>query len=257
MITIISSTKSLDFEKEIFIDESTEPVFMDEVRELVGIIKNYNVEEIAKRMKISNKLSKINYNRFQSFYDQQVNTRQAIFAFSGEVYRAINPFEYDGSNLEFAQKHIRILSGLFGVLRPLDNIKEYRLEMATKLRGIPEEDLYKFWTKKITQNIVNDLNLKENSTILNLASLEYSKSIDKSKLGTINVYDVEFKENREGKYRIIGTYAKRARGLMVTYIVKNNIHTIEDLKNFKEEGYCYNKELSGNTKLVFTREIML
>ena len=257
MITIISSTKSLDFEKEIFIDESTEPVFMDEVRELIDIIKNYNVEEIAKRMKISNKLSKVNYNRFQCFYDQEVNTRQAIFAFSGEVYRAINPFEYDRSNIEFAQKHIRILSGLYGVLRPLDNIKEYRLEMATKLRGIPEEDLYKFWTKKITQNIVNDLNLKEDKTILNLASLEYSKSIDKGKLGTINVYDVEFKENRDGKYKIIGTYAKRARGLMATYIVKNNIDTIEELKNFKEEGYCYNKELSGSTKLVFTREIML
>ena len=257
MITIISSTKSLDFEKEIFIDESTEPVFMDEVRELIDIIKNYNVEEIAKRMKISNKLSKVNYNRFQCFFDQQVNTRQAIFVFSGEVYRSINPFEYDRSNIEFAQKHIRILSGLYGVLRPLDNIKEYRLEMATKLRGIPEEDLYKFWTKKITQNIVNDLNLKEDRTILNLASLEYSKSIDKGKLGTINVYDVEFKENRDGKYKIIGTYAKRARGLMATYIVKNNIDTIEELKNFKEEGYCYNKELSGSTKLVFTREITI
>lgn len=257
MITIISSAKSLDFEKEIFIDESTEPVFMNEVRELVDIIKNYNEEEIAKIMKISNKLSKVNYNRFQCFYDQQVNTRQAIFGFSGEVYRAINPFEYDRSNIEFAQKHIRILSGLFGVLRPLDNIKEYRLEMATKLRGIPEEDLYKFWTKKITQNIVHDLNLKEDKTILNLASLEYSKSIDKSKLDTINVYDVEFKENIEGKYKIIGTYTKRARGLMVTYIVKNNIDNIEDLKNFKEEGYCYNKEISSNTKLVFTREKIL
>ncbi len=253
MISIISSTKSLDFKKEIFIDESTEPIFMEEVKALVNIIKDYTVDELGKRMKISAKLAMVNYDRFQCFHEEYINTKQALVAFNGEVYKAIDTTTYSKSDITFAQEHIRIISGLFGVLRPLDMIKEYRLEMATKLKGLPEEDLYKFWTEKITQNIVNDLNLREDAVILNLASLEYSKVIDRNKLGNIKIYDVEFKENRDGKYKIIGTYAKRARGLMVTYIVKNKIEDIEEVKNFKEECYEYNKELSSATKLVFTR----
>lgn len=253
MITIISSTKSLDFEKEIFIDESTEPMFVDATRKLVNILKKYTVDEIAEMMKISSKLAETNYNRFQCFYEDNINTRQAFWAFSGEVYKAINPFGYEKWDIEFAQEHIRILSGLFGVLRPLDKIKEYRLEMATKLRCLPEEDLYKFWTEKITENLINEVNYRADNIILNLASLEYSKVVNRNKLGDIKVYDVEFKENREGKFKVIGTYAKRARGLMVTYIVKNNINSIEDVKSFKDEGYAYNEELSSTAKLVFTR----
>lgn len=253
MITIISSTKSLDFEKKLFIDEITEPIFIDEVSTLVNVLKEYTVDEIAKMMKISDKLAEVNYNRFKYFYEENVNTRQAFFAFSGEVYKAINPFTYREEDIKFAQDHIRILSGLFGMLRPLDKIKEYRLEMATKIKDIPEDNLYNFWTDKITEKLISELNNRREKIILNLASLEYSKVINRSKLENIEVYDVEFKENREGKFKVIGTYAKRARGLMVTYIVKNKISSIEEVKDFNEDGYKYNKELSTNNKLIFTR----
>lgn len=253
MIAIISSTKSLDFEKKLLIEEITEPIFTEEVNALVNVIKEYTVDEIAKMMKISDKLAEVNYDRFKYFYEENINARQALFAFSGEVYRAINPFTYEEEDINFAQEHIRILSGLFGMLRPLDKIKEYRLEMATKIKDIPENNLYNFWTDKITEKLVSELKHRKEKTILNLASLEYSKVINRNKLENIEVYDVEFKEDREGKFKVIGTYAKRARGLMVTYVVKKKINCIEEVKGFNEEGYKYNEELSTTNKLIFTR----
>lgn len=253
MITIISSTKSLDLEREFNISEATEPLFLGEADSLVEILKGYTEEELAKIMKISDKLAKVNYQRYKEFHNEDKMKRQALFAFSGDVYKSMNPFDYSKEQVEFAQEHLRILSGLYGVLRPLDAIKEYRLEMAVKLEGSEAKDLYAYWTEKITDSILNSINSHKEKIILNLASLEYSKTIDRSKLKDVLIYDVEFKENRQGKYKVIGTYAKKARGTMVSYIVKNGIDSIAQVKEFKEEGYSFNEELSTENNLVFTR----
>lgn len=253
MITIISSTKSLDMEREYLVKQSTEPVFIDEVNELVKILKGYSQEELMKIMDISDKLAKVNKERFEDFFEEGIPNKEALFSFSGDVYKSMNPFDYNESQVEFAQKHLRILSGLYGVLKPLDKIKEYRLEMATKLKGTSAEDLYSYWTEKITENILEDLTKHENKTILNLASLEYSKTIVRNKLKDVKIFDIEFKENRNGQFKVIGTYAKKARGNMVSYIIKNSVDSIEEIKSFNEDGYSFNKELSKENNLVFTR----
>lgn len=253
MITIISSTKSLDLGREFEKSESTKPEFLKEVSHLVDILKGYNEEELAKLMKVSSKLAKVNYDRYKEFHHEKTLSNQAIFSFSGDVYKSMDPFDYSREQIEFAQEHLRILSGLYGVLRPLDLINEYRLEMATKLEGSEAKDLYDYWREKITDNILKEVNIHNEKIVLNLASLEYSKAIDRGKLNNITIYDVEFKENRQGQYKVVGTYAKRARGTMVSYIVKNRIDSIVGIKAFNEDGYSFNEELSTKTNIVFTR----
>lgn len=253
MITIISSTKSLDMQKAYKINEATEPVFLAEAMELAELLKNYSQEELMKLMKISEKLAEVNYDRYMNFHKEEVVSKEALFSFSGDVYKAMNPFDYSEEHVEFAQNHLRILSGLYGVLKPLDKIKEYRLEMATKVENANNKDLYSFWTEKITNNILKEVSGQERKAILNLASLEYSKTLDRAKLKDIEIFDVEFKENRNGQFKIVGTYAKKARGTMVSYIIKNKIDSIEDVKKFKEDGYVFNEEVSTENNIVFTR----
>lgn len=254
MITIISSTKSLDLDRKVqeFYDE-TEPVFLKEVDELVKILRNYGEEDLGKLMKVSDKLAKINHERYMNFHTQDVASKVAIFSFSGDVYKSMDPFQFSSEEIDFAQNHLRILSGLYGVLKPLDRIKEYRLEMATKLNIGEFKDLYGYWTNKITNSILSEVNSHKEKVILNLASLEYSKTIDRNKLKDIEVFDVEFKEKREGKFKIIGTYAKKARGAMVSYIIREAIDSIEGVKRFQQDGYIFNEELSTENNLVFTR----
>ena len=180
MITVISSTKSLDLERELNVNLETQPIFLKEVDELIDILKEYNEKELAKIMKMSGKLADVNFKRYRDFLDAKTISKQALFSFSGDVYKSINPFDYTQSQIEFSQKHLRILSGLYGVLRPLDKIKEYRLEMATKLDGSNIKDLYSYWTEKVTKNILSDVRNHDEKIILNLASLEYSKTIDLS-----------------------------------------------------------------------------
>lgn len=253
MITIISSTKSLDLEKEILINKRTMPVFSKEASYLASILKDYTIGDIARVMKVSDKLAEVNHCRYKVFNEGKLNSRQSLFAFSGDVYKSMNPFDYTEVEVEFAQSHMRILSGLFGVLRPLDMIKEYRLEMATKIESLEEKDLYEFWKSKITTNLMDELKESKEKVILNLASLEYSKVIDRGSLKDIKIYDIEFRECRQGKYKVIGTYAKKARGTMVTYIIKNSIDKIDNVKSFKEDGYNYSEELSNESTLVFVR----
>lgn len=253
MITIISSTKSLDMQKAYKINEATEPVFLAEAMELAELLKNYSQEELMKLMKISEKLAEVNYDRYMNFHKDEVVSKEALFSFSGDVYKAMNPFDYSEEQVEFAQNHLRILSGLYGVLKPLDKIKEYRLEMATKVENANHKDLYSFWTEKITNSILKEVSGQERKVILNLASLEYSKILDRAKLKGIEIFDVEFKENRNGQFKIVGTYAKKARGTMVSYIIKNKIDSIEDVKKFKEDGYVFNEAVSTENNIVFTR----
>lgn len=265
MITIISPAKSLDFSKEVIQDKGTKPLFIEEGKELVSILKKYSPEEIGSLMKISEKLSELNFFRYQRLnmdfhkYSNLSETekneyKEAIYAFNGEVYRGIDIESFGKEDLEFATDHLRILSGLYGVLRPLDLIREYRLEMGIKLSNSRGKDLYDFWQETISEYFNSELYKHSEKAILNLASVEYSKVVNRKKVSSnIKIIDVMFKESIGDKHKIIAMYAKKARGLMASYIMKNKIDTIEEVKTFNEEGYIFRQDLSTDNKLVFTR----
>lgn len=250
MLAVISPSKSQDFANcgcEVFshtrqIDKSTE---------LVNILKTKNITEISKLMSISEKLATLNFHRFQNFSTpfNLKNAKQAIFAFKGDVYNGIEAQSFNSDNLQFAQNKVRILSGLYGVIRPLDLIQPYRLEMGTKLVNNKGKNLYEFWHNDVSKV----LNKDEDEVIINLASAEYFKAIDKKTLKA-KIIDIVFKEEKNGVYKVIGLFAKRARGMMINYIVKNNINNAEELKNFVTKGYKFREDFSNDSKWVFTRQ---
>jgi len=202
-------------------------------------------------MSISDKLSKLNFDRFQTFATPFTlrNAKQALLAFKGDVYNGIDAPSLSQEDLEFAQDSVRMLSGLYGVIRPLDLIAPYRLEMGTRLVNSKGKNLYEFWGDQIS-NVLND---DESEVIINLASNEYFKGIDKKALNA-KIINIAFKELKNDKYKIIGIYAKRARGLMVNYIIKNRLIKPESLKAFDVEGYQFREELSDTLTWVFTRD---
>ena len=255
MITIISPAKSLDFEREALTQEYTMPKFLKDSLMLIDILKGYSPEELSSLMNISPKLGELNFYRYQSFNNNFMeDTKQALFAFNGDVYKGLDSYSYGEEDIEFAQNHLRILSGLFGVLRPLDLIKEYRLEMGIKLKNQRGENLYGFWSELVTNSLKDELSNSNEKTILNLASEEYSKVVKRDNLGKINFINVVFKERKNGVYKVIAIYAKKARGLMASYIIKNKVDSIEKVKEFNEEGYAYREDLSSSNTIVFTRE---
>jgi hypothetical protein len=201
-------------------------------------------------MSLSEKLSELNFDRFQKFKLPFTleNAKQAILAFKGDVYNGINAPDLSSEDLEFAQSKVRMLSGLYGVVRPLDLIQPYRLEMGTKLSNAKGPNLYDYWGAEIS----NVLNEDEPDLIINLASNEYFKAIDKNALNA-NILDIVFKEKKGETYKIIGIYAKRARGLMVNYIIRNRLENPEALKNFSDEGYRFDKDLSSDSSWVYLR----
>ena len=201
-------------------------------------------------MSLSEKLSELNFDRFQKFKLPFTldNAKQAILAFKGDVYNGINAPELSSEDLEFAQGKVRMLSGLYGVVRPLDLIQPYRLEMGTKLSNAKGRDLYDYWGSEIS-SVLND---DEPDLIINLASNEYFKAIDKQTLNA-NILDIVFKEKKGDSYKVIGIYAKRARGLMVNYIIRNRLESPEALKDFSDEGYRFDKELSTDSSWVYLR----
>ena len=202
-------------------------------------------------MSLSEKLSRLNFDRFQAFKIpfSLDNAKQALLAFKGDVYNGINASSFSVKDLGFAQKNVRILSGLYGVLRPLDLIQPYRLEMGTKLGNTQGKNLYDYWGSGISKILNED----EEELIVNLASNEYFKAIDK-KILKAQILDIVFKEKKDDTYRVIGIYAKRARGLMINYIIRNRLTDTEALKEFSDEGYQYNQELSGDLTWVYVRD---
>jgi len=201
-------------------------------------------------MSISDKLSKLNFDRFQTFSTPftLTNAKQALLAFKGDVYNGIDAPSLSSQDLDFAQSCVRMLSGLYGVIRPLDLIQPYRLEMGTRLENDKGKNLYEFWSDKISQILNED----ESSVIINLASNEYFKGIDKKSLNA-KIINIAFKELKGDTYKIIGIYAKRARGLMVNYMIKNRITKSDDLKNFNVEDYKFRQDMSDELTWVFTR----
>ncbi|SMN00957.1 UPF0246 protein YaaA [uncultured Candidatus Thioglobus sp.] len=249
MLAVISPSKTQDFNPSD-VSEYTKTRQIEQSQILIDILKNKSQAEIGELMSISEKLAALNFERFQTFKTPLTldNAKQALFAFKGDVYSGIDAPSLDVQDLAFAQKTLRMLSGLYGVIRPLDLIAPYRLEMGTRLENPQGKNLYQFWGSQISK-ILND---DESNVIINLASNEYFKGIDKKSLNA-KIINIAFKERKGEQYKIIGIYAKRARGLMVNYMIKNRLTKPESLKAFDVEGYQFQATMSDDTLWVFTR----
>lgn len=255
MLIVISPAKTLDFEKARVVKQNSAPEFPNDAQTLVNLLKKYTADELKDLMNISDKLATLNAARFKTWNKtvDKDNDRQALCAFKGEVYTGLNVDDWIDSDFEFAQEHLRILSGLYGVLRPLDYIKPYRLEMGTKLPNKKGENLYKYWDSKITKSIAQQLNNQGDEVLINLASNEYFKSIQTKKLKAEIITPV-FKDFKNGEYKVLSFFAKKARGLMSRYIIKNKLTKPEQIKEFAVDGYYYNDKLTKGNTWVFTRD---
>ena len=254
MLIIISPAKTLDFETKSVTDTFSKPDFLVESKKLISTLRMFKPEQLSELMSISPKLAYLNFERFQEWktpYNEKEG-KQSLLAFRGEVFTGINADSFTEDDFIFSQDHLRILSGLYGVLRPLDIILPYRLEMGTKLKTQNSKNLYEFWGDKITNSINKTLKLSEDNILINLASNEYFKSINKKKLNG-RIITPLFKDFKNGEYKMISIYAKKARGLMTSYIIKNRISDPEKLKLFDAGGYYYNDSLSKNDIPIFTR----
>ena len=239
MKIVISPSKTLDFENPSPTDKRTQPQFIADSKKLISKMREYSPEELGSLMGISDKLAHLNFERFQDWKAPFTakNAKQAIYAFRGDVYTGLDADTLKPKDIEFAQEHLRMLSGLYGLLRPLDLIQPYRLEMGTKLKP----NLYAFWGDKLTKEIGDEL-------VINLASVEYFSAIKPK-----NILNIEFKENKNNKLQVIGIFAKKARGLMARYIIQNQITDVNKIKKFNVDGYEFRKDLSDDKHFIFVR----
>lgn len=259
MITIISPATTMNFDKNINLKNYSNPVFKDDINYLISILKGFDIKEISDLMNLSEDLSKLNYDRYQNLLNSNNKKFQSILAFDGEVFNSMNTSDFNELDFRFANDHLRILSGLYGILSPLDLIEPYRLEMKVKLKNKNGNNLYKFWKNKITNQIIKELQTHENKVLINLASSEYLKCIDlKLVKKDFKFLDIVFKDYdlKTNTYKVKGLYAKKARGYMCRFIIKNNIDCIDDLLKFNIEGYTYNNELSHGDAITFTRKFI-
>lgn len=255
MLIILSPAKILNFKDAAVTDKFSKPEFLSEAELLVHLIRELSATELSKLLSINTNLTQLNFDRFFNWHKPFTlkNAKQAVLTFDGEVFRGLNAKTFSSEDFEYAQQHLRILSGLYGVLRPLDLIQPYRLEVSSKLRNPNGNDLYAFWKETVTQSVIKALKKsKQPSFILNLASSEYFKTIN-LKDKKIRVIDVEFYEYKNDQYSQIVIYTKKARGLMARYVIENRIEDEEELKGFNSEGYWFTPHLSSPNKLVFSR----
>ncbi len=253
MIAIISPAKSLDFETKPTTEKFTQPEFLAESERISNKLKKLKADDLVRLMGISSKLATLNVDRnlnWETPFSPE-NAKQAVLAFNGDVYEGLNAESLSDKQMDYAQEHIRILSGLYGILKPLDLIQPYRLEMGTKLKFERYDDLYQFWKDRLTKAMNTELT-QNGGVLVNLASQEYFKALDSSKLKG-EIITPEFKDNKDGKYKIISFYAKKARGMMCRFMAENNITKPEDLKAFDLGGYYFNNDLTKGNKWVFTR----
>jgi cytoplasmic iron level regulating protein YaaA (DUF328/UPF0246 family) len=254
MLTVISPAKTLDFDTPTVTDAFTQPVHLTQSRKLIRRMRQLSGQELAKLMHVSGNIADLNQQRFKKWKTpfNPENARQAIFAFKGDVYIGLDAYSMTAQNVDFAQAHLRILSGLYGVLRPLDLMQAYRLEMGTRIDTDSGNNLYQFWDGRITKTLNQELKQSGSSSLINLASNEYFKSI-KAKLLKAEVITPTFKDYNKGSYQVIGFFAKKARGLMARYLIDNEIDNPADLKDFSADGYAFNKTMSNSHEWVFTR----
>ncbi len=254
MLMIISPAKTLDYESPLATETHTQPDFLDDACELIDQLKELEPHQVSNLMSISDKLGQLNAERFQSWHTPFTpdNARQAVLAFKGDVYTGLDAESFSNEDFSFAQKHLRILSGLYGLLKPLDLMQPYRLEMGTRFENTRGKDLYAFWGSKIT-DALNQLLASDDKVLVNLASNEYFKSVQKKHLDA-RLVTPQFKDWKNGQYKMISFYAKKARGLMCRYAIQNRITQADDLKGFNLDGYYFSEDQSDNNNWVFLRD---
>ncbi|MEX2474411.1 peroxide stress protein YaaA [Marinobacter sp.] len=254
MLMVISPAKTLDYDSPLATATYSQPEFLDDACELVDQLKTLEPHQISNLMSISDKLGQLNADRFQQWHTPFTpdNARQAILAFKGDVYTGLNAGSFSEKEFEFAQNHLRMLSGLYGVLKPLDLMQPYRLEMGTKFENTRGKDLYAFWGDRITKEL-NRLLDAGDGALVNLASNEYFKSVRKKELSG-RLITPQFKDWKNGQYKMISFYAKKARGLMCRYAIENGITQVDDLKGFNLDGYYFCEEQSDRDNWLFLRD---
>ena len=255
MLMVISPAKTLDYDTAPVTQRFTLPEHLDDAQELIGILRELAPAQIAELMHLSDKLAGLNAARFGSWHPEftQANAKQALLAFKGDVYTGMQAEDFSEDDFDFAQQHLRMLSGLYGVLRPLDLMQPYRLEMGTKLANARGKDLYAFWGERISGWLNESLAEQGDDVLLNLASNEYFGAVKRKALNA-RVIDTEFKDLKNGQYKIISFYAKKARGMMARYVIKERLSNPEGLKDFNYAGYAYSAEHAKADQLVFLRD---
>jgi hypothetical protein len=255
MLMVISPAKTLDYQTPPATQRYTQPEHLEHAQDLIAQLRDFSPAQIAELMHLSDKLAGLNAARFGSWTPTFTpdNAKQALLAFKGDVYTGLHAEDFSEADFDFAQEHLRMLSGLYGVLRPLDLMQPYRLEMGTKLTNPRGKDLYAFWGERISGWLNQALAAQGDEVLLNLASNEYFSAVKRKALNA-RVIDTEFRDWKNGQYKIISFYAKKARGLMARYVIKQRLRDPEGLKAFNDQGYTYSAEHSSVNKLVFLRD---
>ena len=257
MLTIVSPAKSLDYSSPVKTKKHTDPTFLNEAEQLIGKLRTLKPADLSSLMNISDALAQENFHRYENWERpfNLKNARQAIYAFKGDVYLGLKAEEFGAADLNFAQKHLRILSGLYGLLRPLDLMQAYRLEMGRQFGVNGSKNLYEFWGSKITKALDNELDSQayKRKVLINLASNEYFSSVQSQNLDA-EIITPQFKDWARGEFRVLSFFAKKARGEMAAFIIKERINSPSKLKEFNIDGYRFSKEESSDTKLVFKRK---
>lgn len=258
MLAILSPAKTLDYESPVPDLPLTKPDFLPQTKELLGILRDLSPQEVGSLMGISDKLAALNVARYADWSPRftEKNSRAAILAFMGDVYEGMQASTFSAADHDYAQEHLRILSGLYGLLRPLDRLQPYRLEMGTALANPAGRNLYAFWGDTIAKALNKALAAQGDELLVNLASDEYNKAALTPALKA-RVITPQFREEKDGQFKMVSFYAKRARGLMASYIVKNRLSEVDALKDFQVDGYAFNKKLSKGDTLVFTRKLVV
>lgn len=254
MLFVISPAKNLDFETPAVTQSASQPRYLDQSSVLIEQLQQFSVQDVASLMKLSDNLAGLNLARFQSWTPpfNAENAKQAALAFNGDVYTGLDASTLDEAGFNFAQKHLRILSGLYGVLKPLDYIQPYRLEMGTKLANVKGSNLYDFWGDQLKESLEAEPELAD-KVLINLASNEYFKAVKAKELNARIITPV-FKDAKNGQYKIISFYAKKARGLMSRYIIDHQITQPEQMKAFDTDGYYFSETQSSTNEWVFLRD---
>ena len=256
MLIVVSPAKTLDYTTPPKIKKFTIPDYLGDSAELIHRMRELSSLDISELMKVSTKIADLNFDRFEVWNKKftEKNAKQAVLAFKGDVYTGLDAESFTAKDFAFAQKHFRMLSGLYGLLRPLDLMQAYRLEMGTRLSNERGKNLYEFWGDTVTEGLNAQLKEIKSKYLINLASNEYFKVV-KPKVLKGEIITPAFKELKNGEYKMIGVYAKKARGLLSRYIIQNQLSDIEDIKSFDLQGYKFNKKVSKGNNWVFTRKL--
>ena len=254
MLVVISSAKTLNFKSQTLLNRHTQPCFIDQSEKLIDVLRKLKPKEIAELLSVNPSIAALNYERYAKWQLPFTtdNAKQSILAFKGEVYRGLKAWTLTSVDFDYAQDHLRMISGLYGLIRPFDLIQPYRLEMGIKLKTKTAPNLYKFWGDSVTEKLNKALKPMKNPVLINLASAEYFKVIN-TKLLAAPVIIPEFLDSKNGQYKSIVVYLKKARGMLSRFIIQNQLTDPEDIKGFDEEGYIFNSRLSRGNHWVFTR----